>query len=54
MGLTVNSMNCDVQWATVTGTKDDGQEQVIMEIEWNTLGECAGKNCRNVPVPSSL
>ena len=32
-------MNCDVQWATVTGTQDDGQEKVTIALEWNTLGE---------------
>ena len=25
-------MNCDVQWATVTGTRDDGQEKVIIAL----------------------
>ena len=38
----MSSMNCDVRWATVTGTGDDGQEKVILAFEWSTLGECAG------------
>ena len=53
-GLAVSSMNCDVRWVTVTGTEDGGQEKVMIALEWNTLGECAGRNCRNVPAPSNL
>ena len=50
----MSSMNCDVRWATVTGTGDDGQEKVIIALEWNTLGECAGRNRKNVPVVANL
>ena len=46
----MSSRNCGVRWATVTGTEDDGQEKVILAFECNTLGECAGRNRRNVPV----
>ena len=49
----MSSMNCDVLWATVIGTGDDGEEKVILAFEWNTLGECAGRNRRNVPVAAN-
>ena len=31
-----------------------GQEKVMIALEWNTLGECAGRNRRNVLAPSKL
>ena len=49
----MSSMNCGVRWAAVTGTRDDGQEKVILAFEWNTLCECAGRNRRNVPVAAN-
>jgi hypothetical protein len=50
----VSSMSYDVRWATVTATGDDGQEKVMIVFEWKTLGECAGRNRRNVPITSNL
>ena len=47
-------MNCDVQWATMTEIGDNGQEKVIIAVEWSTLGECAGRNRRNVLLASNL
>ena len=38
---------------TVTGTEDDGQEKVMIVLQWNTLGECACRNIRNVPVAAN-
>jgi hypothetical protein len=39
--------HCDWNW-------DDELEKVMISVEWNTLGDFAGRNCRNIPVAANL